>query len=1236
MSVTRIYVEKRPEFAVEAAGALSDITSALSIDSITSLRLVNRYDVQGISQEDFDAARGTIFSEPQVDDTYDELPACNGRVFAVEYLPGQFDQRADSCAQCIQISTQKDRPVVRSAKVYLLEGEISDADFARIKAYLINPVESREASLEKPETLDTNYAIPETVETLCGFTALSEEELSQFIRQYGLAMDLDDIKCCQNYFKNEEKRDPTITEVRMIDTYWSDHCRHTTFSTHIDDVSIDCDYIKDTYREYLSLRETLYAGKDRPITLMDLATIGAKALKKQGLLTDLDQSEEINACSVKIKVDHDGVLEDWLLMFKNETHNHPTEIEPFGGAATCLGGAIRDPLSGRSYVYQAMRLTGAADPLAPVEDTIQGKLSQRKIVTTAAAGYSSYGNQIGLATGHVTELYHPGYVAKRMEVGAVIGAAPAENVVRMVPEAGDVVILLGGKTGRDGCGGATGSSKSHTVESLESCGAEVQKGNAPEERKIQRLFRNGEVTRMIKRCNDFGAGGVSVAVGELADGLSINLDAVPKKYDGLDGTELAISESQERMAVVVAAGDVDKFIAEASKENLMATPVAVVTDTGRLSMTWNGNTIVDLSREFLNSNGAVKHTTVAVPAPQFSEKAHGASLPMEEKWPKVLGHLNVCSQKGLVERFDSSVGAATVLAPFGGKHQLTPAQAMAAKIPVLTGETNTASLMAWGFNPYIGEVSPYHSAMLAVVESVAKIVAAGGSYRHCWMSFQEYFGKVKDDPARWGKPFAALLGALKAQLELGIGAIGGKDSMSGTFEDIDVPSTLISFAVSTAQVDKVVSGEFKKSGSPVYLLQPEFDKNGLPCFDSVKKVFDTVEKLISEKKVLSAYTLGIGGVAAAVSKMAFGNSIGFAFAEKQDENTLFKTSYGGFVLETAEEIDGLPLLGHTTEDFTVKVNGATVDLCKAQEVWENKLAPIFPAQLPTPKILVPTHSFAANKEFHAASKIAKPRVLIPVFPGTNSEYDTAKAFERAGGSATTFVIKNLSSQDIEESVAAFEELIHQSQIIAIPGGFSGGDEPDGSGKFITAFFRNPRIKDAVHDLLKNRDGLMLGICNGFQALVKLGLVPFGEIVDMDETCPTLTFNRIGRHQAKLVRTRIASNNSPWLMHSQVGDVYTIPISHGEGRFVASPQLLEKMAQNGQIATQYVDLCGNPTLDTRYNPNGSVDAIEGILSPDGRVLGKMAHSERFSGGTFCNVPGNYDMKLFEGAVDYYTK
>ena len=1233
MPVFRIYVEKKPEFAVEAQSVMSDVKTALRLD-LTNLRILNRYDADKLSREDFSAAVNTVFSEPAVDVVYDELPALEegDRIFAVEYLPGQFDQRADSCEQCIQILRQGERCRVKNARVYIVSGALTDEDFDKLKSYIINPVESREASLDTVKTLDTNYDIPTTVEELEGFINLNALGLHAFVDKFGLAMDYDDIKFCQDYFRNEEKRNPTITEIRMIDTYWSDHCRHTTFLTNVENVDIKTLYIKDTYDMYLNVREEL-GRTDKPVTLMDIGTLAAKKLKADGLLPDLDESEEINACSVKIKVDIDGQLEDWILMFKNETHNHPTEIEPFGGAATCLGGAIRDPLSGRSYVYQAMRVTGAANPLVPVEDTINGKLPQRKITVGAANGYSSYGNQIGLATGHVAEVYHPGYVAKRMEIGAVLGAAPASNIRREAPVPGDIVVLLGGKTGRDGCGGATGSSKSHTLESLETCGAEVQKGNPPEERKLQRLFRNPDVTKMIKRCNDFGAGGVSVAIGELTDGLVIDLNAVPKKYDGLDGTEIAISESQERMAVVIAPEDVDAFMAEAAKENLEATVVADVVAEPRLKMNWNGNTIVDLSRDFLNSNGAPKFTDIEVEAPAEREAEEVSDT--ADSWTELMSNLNVCSQKGLIEKFDSTIGAGTVLMPFGGVYQLSPSQAMAAKIPVLKGETNTCSLMGWGYNPDISEKSPYHGAMLAVIESIAKIVAAGGTYKKCWLTFQEYFERTQNDPKRWGKPMAALLGAFKAQLEMGCGSIGGKDSMSGTFENIDVPPTLVSFAVSTANADKIVSTEFKGTGSEVIMITPEYDENGLPKFDSIKECFDKVEKIISDGRANAIWTNGYGGIAEGIAKMCFGNKIGFEFTSHLSGEELFRPCYGAFIIElNGAAADGENVIGKTIEDYKILCRDYTVSLDNLQRVWEAKLEPVFPCRIKTTDTTPETYSNANRIQRSASIKVAQPRVLIPVFPGTNCEYDTARAFERAGAKAETIVIRNLSASAIEESVNVFERAIKQSQIIMLPGGFSGGDEPEGSGKFITAFFRNAKIKDAVHDLLQNRDGLMLGICNGFQALVKLGLVPFGEIIDMADDAPTLTFNTIARHQSMMVTTRIASNKSPWLYGCEVGDIHTIPISHGEGRFVAPDRIIQQMANNGQIATQYVDLDGNPTMDIRYNPNTSVEAIEGITSPDGRVLGKMGHSERIGSFIGKNVPGSKDQKIFESGVAYF--
>ncbi len=1237
MSVYRCFVEKKTPFATEAHGVKSDLKIALMNDDVESVRVINRYDIENIDADDYKMAEKTILSEPQVDTLYEEAPtpASDEYVLAVEYLPGQFDQRADSASQCIQLATMKQKPDVRSARLYYIKGQLTDSDKEKIKKTLINPVEAREAKLEKPETIQQVYEKPELPEVLNGFIDLDENGLENFRQENGLAMDLADIKFLQDYFKNEEKRDPRITEIKVIDTYWSDHCRHTTFNTIINDVDIKDPHIQQAYDEYLDLRKEVYAGKtEKPLSLWDLATIGVKALKKDGKLKDLDESEEINACSVRIKVDVGGKDEDWLLMFKNETHNHPTEIEPFGGAATCLGGAIRDPLSGRSYVYQAMRVTGAADPLTPIEDTLEGKLPQRKIVTTAAAGYSSYGNQIGLATGHVTEIYHPGYVAKRMEVGGVIAAAPSENVVRERPEAGDVVILLGGKTGRDGCGGATGSSKSHNVESLAKDGAEVQKGNAPEERKLQRLFRNPEATKLIKRCNDFGAGGVSVAIGELADGLHIDLNKVPKKYEGLDGTELAISESQERMAVVVRKEDAEKFQKLADEENLESTVVAEVTSEARMIMYLDGVDIVNISRDFLNTNGAKRYTNVEVENHE-DKKIVLETKPMVERMKDLASDLNVCSQKGLVERFDSTIGAGTVLMPFGGKTQLTPAQAMCAKIPVLDAETNTASLMSWGFDPYDMSENPFTGAQESVISSIAKIVAAGGSYHHAWMSFQEYFGHMYTDPKRWGQPFSALLGALKAQQELEIGAIGGKDSMSGTFEDIDVPPTLVSFAVSTCKANKVISTEWKKSGHNVYVVKPNYDAYGNPDWMSVRDTFDTVEKLIQDGKVSSIWTLENGGCAEGILKCALGNRIGFAIDGSIANDDLFQKCYGAFMIETDQQLDCGTLLGKTIDNFELVTNEGVISFEELQKVYEDKLQPVYPYTDVNPQKTIEEINYHSNEVLHASYTVNKPHVLIPVFPGTNCEWDTAHAFQRAGAETEIYVIKNLTSEAIEKSATEFAQKIHQSHIIAIPGGFSGGDEPEGSAKFITAFFRNPKVKEAVTDLLDNREGLMCGICNGFQALIKLGLVPYGKIIDTDAHCPTLTFNTIGRHQSMLVRTRIASNKSPWLKHTKPGEIHTVAISHGEGRFVAEDDVLKQLIENGQVATQYVDLDGKPTSDVRYNPNDSYLAIEGITSPDGRVFGKMGHSERSGENMYVNIPDqNLEDEIFKSAVEYF--
>ncbi len=1226
--VYRIYVEKKAGLAAEADSLRADIVNLLGISGLEGLRLLNRYDVERIDRDLFEYCKKAVFSEPQLDDLQEEIPADGAKVFAVEYLPGQFDQRANSAAECIQIISKQERPLVRTARIYLLYGELTEQEVEEIKKYVINPVEAREASLEAYDTLDVKYEIPTEVAVLDGFRSLDETALQAFIAENGLAMDLDDIKVCQNYFLSEQ-RDPTITEIKMIDTYWSDHCRHTTFLTTIDSIRFEDELLQKAYNEYLAVRKEI--GRTKPINLMDMGTIAAKLLKQQGKLEKLDESEEINACTVKIDVETESGTEKWLLLFKNETHNHPTEIEPFGGAATCVGGAIRDPLSGRSYVYAAMRVTGAGNPLTPVSETLRGKLPQRKIVTTAAAGYSSYGNQIGLATGQVDELYHDGYVAKRMEIGAVIGAAPAENVRRERPIDGDIVILLGGRTGRDGCGGATGSSKSHTLESLESCGAEVQKGNAPEERKLQRLFRNPEASRLIKRCNDFGAGGVSVAIGELADGLEIDLNAVPKKYDGLDGTELAISESQERMAVVVAAADVERFRALADSENLEATVVARVTEHPYLVMNWNGKKIVNIARQFLDSNGAEKHIDITPDAP----RAFSKEIPTDFKkgYLELAEDLNVCSKRGLSERFDSTIGAGTVLMPFGGKNQRTPIQAMVNKVSAEKKDTSTCSLMAWGYNPFIAEKSPYHSAYLAVVESVAKLIATGAKFEEVYLSFQEYFEKPMKDGRRWGKPLAALLGAFMAQKGLEIAAIGGKDSMSGTFEQIDVPPTLVSFAVTTENIHNIISPEFKAAGHNVVLLKPQYDADGLPTAKSLKENFEVVNRLMRQGKVAAAYTPTYGGVAEAVMKMAMGNDIGFAFAEGVSLDDLFGYAYGAFLLEVTEDVPAGTLLGTTAGD-AVTFGSESLSLKELFAAYENKLEEIYPCNIQTEKKEIPVFTSKKAEVYHAKVTVAKPRVLIPVFPGTNCEYDSAKAVERAGAQAEIFVINNLSASGIADSVARFSEKMEQAQAVFIPGGFSGGDEPDGSGKFITAFFRNPEIKDGVTRLLEERDGLICGICNGFQALIKLGLVPYGKIIDTDENCPTLTYNTIGRHQSKLVRVRLATENSPWLLNVNAGDVFSVPVSHGEGRILANDTLVKELAKKGQILTQYVDMQGMPTNDIQYNPNGSAYAIEGLISPDGRVLGKMGHAERIGAGLYQNVEGNFDMKLFDSLVEYY--
>ncbi len=1241
--VYRIFVEKKEGLQNEAVSLLSDINTLLGIKSVTRVRVINRYDVEGISKDIFDYACKTVFSEPQLDVFSEEIVFDgNDSIFAVEYLPGQFDQRASSAAECIQFISKGEKPTVRSAKVYILGGSISDDELDLVKKYVINPVEARIASSQKPETLNISVELPQTVDTLTGFINLSKEELSDFADEKGLAMDLDDIVFCQDYFKSE-KRDPTITEIRMIDTYWSDHCRHTTFLTTIDSVKFDDDFINDAYSQYISDRKRL--GRTKPVNLMDIGTLAAKVLKAEGKLSKLDESEEINACTVKMKINHNGKEEDWLLLFKNETHNHPTEIEPFGGAATCIGGAIRDPLSGRAYVYSAMRVTGAADPTKPFSQTMRGKLPQRKLVTTAANGYSSYGNQIGLATGMVDELYHDGYAAKRMEIGAVVAATPAANVRREVPAPGDIVILLGGRTGRDGCGGATGSSKSHNLSSLDTCGAEVQKGNAPEERKLQRLFRNAQASRLIKRCNDFGAGGVSVAIGELADGLDISLDAVPKKYEGLDGTELAISESQERMAVVVEPNDAKRFIEIANSENLEATIVAKVTKEPRLKMTWKGNVIVDISREFLNSNGAEKHIDIHTKKQEKFDRSIPESF--SNGLLKLVGDLNVCSKRGLSERFDSTIGAGTVLMPFGGKYQKTPIQAMVNKVSVESGDTDTASFMAYGYNPFITEKDQFHGAYLAVVESVSKLIATGATFEDVYLTFQEYFEKPGKTPERWGKPLAALLGAYKAQLDLGCAAIGGKDSMSGTFENLDVPPTLVSFAVTTDKIERTVSDEFKNSGNSVLLLKPVYNEYGVPEICSLKNLFEFVSNLVGDKKLYSVYTPTFGGIAEAVYKMSIGNGFGFDFDDAVSLNEIFGYNYGSFVVETDKstmnEIIGMCEndskinvinVGVVTDNDFISYQSEKVSLLELSKKYEDKLEKVFPCNISFEDADIPSFSHESESVKLCSLKITEPKVLIPVFPGTNCEYDTAKRFEKAGAKTQIFVINNLSKENLSRSIEEFAKCVDESQIVFLPGGFSGGDEPDGSGKFITSFMKNPEIKAAITRLLDERDGLMGGICNGFQALIKLGLLPYGKIIDTDENCPTLTYNTISRHQSKLVRTRLCSDNSPWLKYSHVGDVYTVPISHGEGRLLADKELLLSLAENGQILTQYVDENDMPTSDIAYNPNNSIFAVEGLLSPDGRIFGKMGHSERIGDGLYKNVKGNYDMKLFESAVEYF--
>ena len=1251
--VKRIFVEKRKGFDVEAANLMADLRNNLGLKAIEAVRIINRYDISGLEGDSFEKAKNTILSETNADMVYDEiLPEDKDfRVFAMEYLPGQYDQRADSAAQCVQLLTQGERPDVVSAKLIAVKGDITDDEFLKIQHYLINPVESRLASLEKPESLDMKADRPADVAVVEGFISWDDAEMKEYFDSMGFAMTLSDLKFCRDYFRDDEHRDPTVTELRVIDTYWSDHCRHTTFLTRLEKVEIEKSEltrtIEDALKLYYESRNEIYGeNSTRDVSLMDMALVGMKLLKKRGMIPDLDLSDEINACSIEVPVTIDGKTEQWLVQFKNETHNHPTEIEPFGGAATCLGGAIRDPLSGRAYVYQAMRVTGSGDPTVPFEKTMEGKLPSRKITTGAAAGYSSYGNQIGLATGQVTELYDKGYVAKRLEIGAVIGASPKANVIREVPAPDDVIVLLGGRTGRDGCGGATGSSKAHTMESIETCGAEVQKGNPPTERKIQRLFRNSTVSTMIKRCNDFGAGGVCVAIGELADGLTVDLDKVTKKYDGLDGTELAISESQERMAVVLDPRDVDKFIAEAGKENLEATAVAVVTEAPRLTMSWRGKTIVDLSRAFLNTNGVTQVASAYITAPDADKcyrrqaPAELAGMDTEKAFRANLSRLEVCSQKGLCERFDSSIGAATVLMPFGGVTQLTPQDAMAAKIPLLHGETDDATAMAYGYIPGISRWSPFHGAAYAVVESLSKLLAIGADPMTARLTFQEYFERLHEVPSRWGKPAAALLGALTAQIKLGLPSIGGKDSMSGSFEDLDVPPTLVSFAVAMTKASKTISAEFKKSGSKViYVPVPEDKAALMPDWDKLIAMYKAVYALIKDGKVLSAYTVKEGGAAAAVAKMSFGNKIGMRFAKELTSDELFAPLSGSLVLELA---DGAALsddvlfyeLGTTTDDGCITVNGCSLSIDTLINDWTSKLESVFPVKAACPESKTDIPLFTDRNTSSPAIKTAKPKVFIPVFPGTNCEVDTARAFEKAGAEPVLLIVRNLTPADIEQTIDEMVRIIEQSQMIMLPGGFSGGDEPDGSGKFIATTFRNPRVSEAVNTLLKKRDGLMLGICNGFQALIKLGLVPYGEITDLKPNDPTLTFNTVGRHISCMAYTRITSVKSPWFSLVNAGDIHAVPISHGEGRFVADDETLARLIANGQVATQYVSPDGKVAKDITFNPNGSVCAIEGITSPDGRVLGKMGHSERKGDNLYFNVPFEKDQKIFESGVAYF--
>ncbi len=1227
MAVFRVYVEKKPEFAVKASHLKDDLLAALAL-SIDRVRIINRYDVEGTTKEKFQAAIPHIFSEPPVDKIYTKLPKTKDFLLAVEYLPGQYDQRGDSAAQCFQLYHQGERPIVKTATIYLFSGQLTTEDKEKLTNYLINPIEAREASLTHPKTINDNFGFTPTVPKLKNFLKLDVVGLAAFLDTYSLAMDLEDLKVCQQYFV-EEARIPNLAEIRILDTYWSDHCRHTTFSTNLIKVEIEDELVEKSYRKYLKLRDKLYADRIKPKTLMDLGTIGAKYLKSIGKMTDLDESEEINACSVNVKVDIDGELTDYLFMFKNETHNHPTEVEPYGGAATCLGGAIRDPLSGRSYVYQAMRVTGSGNPFSP---TLTGKLPQRKITTSAANGFSSYGNQIGLATGLVEEIYHPGYVAKRMEVGAVLGAVPKSNVVRLEPTPGDIVILIGGRTGRDGCGGATGSSKSHSQDSLITCSAEVQKGNPTEERKLQRLFRNPDFTKLIKRCNDFGAGGVSVAVGELAPSLSINLDTIPKKYIGLDGIELAISESQERMAIVVPKEALTSILKFAEEENVEATEIAQVTADGYLRMYWQGEELVSLKRAFLNSNGANRSTEVQVPK-------YENEVPRNNSWIEQLSDLNICSQKGLGEQFDSTIGAATVLMPYGGKKQLTPIQAMAARFPVLKGTTDTCSVFAYSFDPYKSSVNPYLGAYTSVIHSIAKIVAGGGSIKKCWLSFQEYFPKLGNDPLRWGLPMSSLLGAFEAQLALGIGAIGGKDSMSGSYEDLDVPPTLISFAASVGSYKNITSPEFKEVGNKVIYITPEKNDDGLFNDESLKTTFEYIEDIRDRGVAKAIYAIGKGGISEAIAKMSFGNGIGFNFLQEMCQEQLFATDYGSFLIEVNNGCHGIAdtigeVIGETISEYEIRVNEQIISLDVLEEVWSNKLNPIFPTNHISAEKMLPIKNYQSKNIFKSSFTTPKPKALVPVFPGTNCEYDTARALTRAGAEAEIFILKNLTPTSLEESILQLEKKILESQMIILPGGFSGGDEPDGSAKLIAAFFRNPRLEAAVMELLYKKDGLMCGICNGFQALLKLGLVPYGKILEQDEQSPTLAMNLSGKHQSSLVRTKVISNNSPWLMDFKPGEIYTVAISHGEGRFTASDSLINNISRKGQVATIYVDDKNNQTGDFPHNPNGSSSGIEGILSPDGRIYGRMAHSERFLTDVYKNVPGEKRMDIFTNGVKYF--